>query len=389
MPKATIYKSLLLACLYLLPVLAQEQPRPLELGKLLERELSGGQTHIYTLSLNANQIARVVVEQKGIDVVLSVTTPDRMKLFDVDSQNGTQGEEVSAIAGRQSGTYRLAVRSLQKAAPAGRYTIRLDKFLTETEYLTERLAGLGRLWGAVKYFHPYLAYREIDWDAALIKAIPQVKAARTPGEYQRAVSAMVQALGDPATTAELAVIESGDEAAGSVTSKGEPVYLRMVDGYVVINAPDWAQAFVSGDNAAFMKQPQILAEIGKSKGVILDCRFSRINASTVPPFYLSFYVETTLPSLVQGLVPLGTERYRLHNGYAPQQGNTSGGYSSAFVTQSPSAIVGLAQSKKPMAVLIDEKTPNMLPTLSGLQTAGVKIVQVGKSSPGAGARLRD
>jgi C-terminal processing protease CtpA/Prc len=77
----------------------------------------------------------------------------------------------------------------------------------------------------------------------------------------------------------------------------------------------------------------------------------------------------------------------MHNGYAPQQGNSSGGYSSSFVTQSPGAIAGQAQNKKPLAVLIDEKTPNLLPTLSGLQAAGAKVVQVGKSSPGAGARL--
>ena len=33
----------------------------------------------------------------------------------------------------------------------------------------ERLVGLCRLWGAVKYFHPYLAYRgDIDWDAVLV-----------------------------------------------------------------------------------------------------------------------------------------------------------------------------------------------------------------------------
>ena len=31
-----------------------------------------------------------------------------------------------------------------------------------------------KVWGVVKYFHPYLAYREIDWDKALVEAIPRV-----------------------------------------------------------------------------------------------------------------------------------------------------------------------------------------------------------------------
>jgi hypothetical protein len=37
-----------------------------------------------------------------------------------------------------------------------------------------------KLWGAAKYFHPYLAYRDdIDWDAALVSAIPKVNAANS------------------------------------------------------------------------------------------------------------------------------------------------------------------------------------------------------------------
>lgn len=30
---------------------------------------------------------------------------------------------------------------------------------------TDRLAGLCRVWGAAKYFHPWLAYKDTDWDA--------------------------------------------------------------------------------------------------------------------------------------------------------------------------------------------------------------------------------
>src|SRR5262245_13565022 len=63
----------------------------------------------------------------------------------------------------------------------------------------ERLAALGRLWGVVKYFHPYLAYREIDWDAALIAAIPKVSAAKSTEEYRAAIDSLLAMLGDPAT----------------------------------------------------------------------------------------------------------------------------------------------------------------------------------------------
>src|SRR5512138_2046259 len=62
-----------------------------------------------------------------------------------------------------------------------------------------RLAALGRLWGAVKYFHPALVSRPIDWDAALVAAIPRVRAARSSVEYAAAVDSMLAVLGDPAT----------------------------------------------------------------------------------------------------------------------------------------------------------------------------------------------
>jgi len=43
----------------------------------------------------------------------------------------------------------------------------------------ERLAALESLWGAIKYFHPYLGIRtNIDWDKAVVEAIPKVNAAK-------------------------------------------------------------------------------------------------------------------------------------------------------------------------------------------------------------------
>src|SRR4051794_5396139 len=63
----------------------------------------------------------------------------------------------------------------------------------------DRLTRLARLWGTVRFLHPYLAYKEIDWEAALVKAIPAVRSARTPQEYADAVQGMLGALGDPAT----------------------------------------------------------------------------------------------------------------------------------------------------------------------------------------------
>src|SRR5262249_53427429 len=67
--------------------------RKLEAGKPIERELKGGEAHTYEIALATGQYLDVVVEQKGIDVVVRVIAPDGKPLKEVDSPNGTEGPE--------------------------------------------------------------------------------------------------------------------------------------------------------------------------------------------------------------------------------------------------------------------------------------------------------
>ncbi|WP_157899080.1 S41 family peptidase [Luteitalea pratensis] len=247
---------------------------------------------------------------------------------------------------------------------------------------TERLAGLARLWGAVKFFHPFLAYRDIDWDGALLKAIPGVKAARTPTEYRTAIDGMLAALGDPLTTAE--ATSTDDRPAPA--SPAEPVYFRLVDGHVVVHPGSWAQAMARGISPASAGQPQMMAEIAGAKGIVLDCRGDDSPPESMQWFYFNNFLNGLLPAILQGPVSLGSDRYRLHNGYAPQQGTSSGGYTSALLTETPDVILGQAKERKPVAVLIDGRTPELSAILSGVQAAGGAIVRVGSAGGSGGAR---
>src|SRR5215813_3820043 len=122
----------LILILSVISAVAQEPPRSLVSDSPIERELSGGQIHAYTVRLTANQIARVIAEQKGIDVVVSVIAPDGVKLFEVDSPNGSAGEEPATIAAQQNGLYRIEIRSLDKNAAPGRYAITLVSYSTQS-----------------------------------------------------------------------------------------------------------------------------------------------------------------------------------------------------------------------------------------------------------------
>src|SRR5215813_3955986 len=61
--------------------LPQTQPDdPLPFGKTIERELTGGEKHYYSFTLEAGQFVQAVVEQDGIDVVVAIFGQDGKKL---------------------------------------------------------------------------------------------------------------------------------------------------------------------------------------------------------------------------------------------------------------------------------------------------------------------
>ncbi len=110
----------------------------LELGKPIERELSGQQSHSYQIVLTSGQYIHVVADQRGIDVVVRLLGPDNKQLLEVDSPNGNEGPEhvyfIAAITGR----HRLEVRSLDKLA-RGRYQVTLEELRAARETDSQRI----------------------------------------------------------------------------------------------------------------------------------------------------------------------------------------------------------------------------------------------------------
>src|SRR4051794_7603500 len=78
----------------------------LELGKTIERQLAGGQSHEYHMALEAGQYASVVVEQRSIEVAVAVLGPRGTELFASNSY-GVGHAENAELIGDSSGRYRL------------------------------------------------------------------------------------------------------------------------------------------------------------------------------------------------------------------------------------------------------------------------------------------
>src|SRR5215813_15547708 len=65
----------------------------LEPGKPVERELSGGQSHSYKVTMGSGQYLHVLVAQRGIDVAVALFTPDGKKVSEADSDHTIEGAE--------------------------------------------------------------------------------------------------------------------------------------------------------------------------------------------------------------------------------------------------------------------------------------------------------
>jgi CHAT domain-containing protein/tetratricopeptide (TPR) repeat protein len=104
----------------------QSEITSLEPGKPIERTLQGGEKHIYAIRAETGHLIHAIVDQLGIDVVLTLYAPDDKQIGSMDSPNGNFGlEQISTIA-EAPGIYRLEVASGDKNVPAGRYRVTVE-----------------------------------------------------------------------------------------------------------------------------------------------------------------------------------------------------------------------------------------------------------------------
>src|SRR5438552_1322147 len=125
-----------------LSVSAQVAPEAQTLvpGQPVERQIAGGETHTYRITLHAGQFMRVVLEQKAIGVTLVLAAPDGKQVLEVNLTPAGALESLSAEA-RASGDYRLTVRAGGSAAIVGSYQVRLEVKAAATVQDRQRIAA--------------------------------------------------------------------------------------------------------------------------------------------------------------------------------------------------------------------------------------------------------
>src|SRR5882762_5534875 len=112
----------------------QAGPTSLQPGTPIERTLAAGQSHTYNISLEQDQFLHLVVDQRGIDVVVRAFSPAGRQLREFDSPNGTSGPEDVTLIAATSGVYRIEVAPLSGYEnPSGRYEIKILEIRKATE----------------------------------------------------------------------------------------------------------------------------------------------------------------------------------------------------------------------------------------------------------------
>jgi CHAT domain-containing protein/tetratricopeptide (TPR) repeat protein len=111
----------------------------LETDKPVVRELSGGESHSYQLTLAAGQYARVAVEQRGINVGLALSDESKL-ITEMDLFPIGDVELVSMTADHPT-TFRIDVKSPRPTAPKGSYEIKIKFLRAATELDRSNVAG--------------------------------------------------------------------------------------------------------------------------------------------------------------------------------------------------------------------------------------------------------
>lgn len=128
---------------------AQSEVKELNPGQSVEREIAGGESHTYQITLESGQFMRVLAEQKGIDLTLALATPqgEAGKSTVEVNLNRVDLESLSFEA-TVSGEYRLTVSALGTETLKGTYRASLEKRQAATaqdkqRITAERLLGEG------------------------------------------------------------------------------------------------------------------------------------------------------------------------------------------------------------------------------------------------------
>jgi CHAT domain-containing protein/Tfp pilus assembly protein PilF len=99
----------------------------LQLNRPVERTLGKGEHHVFQVSVSRDQYVRLVIDQRGLDLDITLVAPDQRSIKTVNNFDFSYGPESIAMKAEKSGIYSISLRSSNKEAPKGSYQITLTE----------------------------------------------------------------------------------------------------------------------------------------------------------------------------------------------------------------------------------------------------------------------
>lgn len=193
-------------------------------GKTIERKMLKGEIHQYYISLKKGDYVKLVVVQKGVDLLIDVINPSGKTMETVDSSNGTEGSDPISIEAEQTGKYELkiypfnydyeesdSIRLVLEEENQGDYAItgivklaeidnefskgsKVEVLIPNDEKISD-LKILGMVWGFLKYYHPNIAAGNYDWDYELFRILPKIMNTKSTQDRDNILTDWIKSLG--------------------------------------------------------------------------------------------------------------------------------------------------------------------------------------------------
>jgi C-terminal processing protease CtpA/Prc len=234
-----------------------------------------------------------------------------------------------------------------------------------------RLSDLCRAWGAIKFLHPWSDTPQIDWDDALLRAMPEVESARDPDDMCAALNRMTSVLNDPLTRCEFRPARA--KAAPPGPSRPVDVRVEERQGLLaaILTCPWEAYAYehVFGNAVGAAVEGVESADV-----FIFDLRGGRDPTDhDAGHWWQSYAVSQAISGLITADVPLGTRSRRYHAGYRPSSSLLGYSYHSGRQVQQADVLRARPgrHTGKPFVVIVDAAAYYSAELLVGVQAAGV------------------
>ena len=231
---------------------------------------------------------------------------------------------------------------------------------TLTKEQINRLGDAGKVWGYIKYYHPYLQYKNIRWDSAFVATVPDILAAKNKADYEKCIRNFLSVLNDPVT----AVIQRQE-----LTTEIKYPAFAITDSVMVITVED-CRSIINSDSLdkIFTKAKN---QLRKAKSVIFDLRPDKETFLLNDEISMQDIFENTqlISYLFQGSVTFPAIRTVTRNAFVTETPESNSDYQSLFLIRRLRSLTGKGERNIPVIFIINKYSELPMEALA-LQSAG-------------------